>query len=335
MTYARWKWTPVLREGPVSKPDSVLAELLSGHQPGSDSSSERAAIYARTSSPNQVFGRSLDEQVRQCWQRCEMVGWEVTNVFRDEAESAKDTERPMFQVMERKSEQDQFDVIVFWKLDRLSRSIMHAVQLEHQFRELGIALHSVTEQLDTTTAAGRFNFRNIANAAEFERDLIKQRTQMGFKALALEGKWPNDTPPLGYRKRDDDRLEVLDEEAQLVREIFDAYIEARSMPQVAFDLNARGITTKDGNEWTARAVRDVLGNEIYIGVYSVSGVEEAAEEYAIVDEEVFERVQEVRHRFQRGRDAKRERMPEDRKATHVDAVTEQYLDYLDAGADSS
>lgn len=316
----------------MSSSESALVELLSGHrrEGASESEPERAAIYARTSSVNQRFGYSLDEQVRQCWERCEMLDWTVAYVFRDEAESGKDTDRPMFQRLLEKAEADGFDVVVFWWLDRLSRSIMHAVQIEKQLRDLDIALHSITEQLDTTTAAGRFNFRNIANAAEFERDLIKQRTRMGFKALALEGKWPNDDPPLGYRKRDDDRLEVVGVESQLVRDIFSAYLKQRSMPQVAFDLNDCGISTKDGNDWTARAVGDVLRNKIYVGVYAVSGVEAAAEEYAIVDEEVFERVQEVRHRFQRGRDAERERMPADRKATYVDAVTEQYLDYLDA-----
>lgn len=321
----------------MSSSESALVELLSGHhrEGAAESEPERAAIYARTSSVNQRFGYSLDEQVRQCWERCEMLDWTVAYVFRDEAESGKDTDRPMFQRLLEKAEADGFDVVVFWRLDRLSRSIMHAVQIEKQLRDLDIALHSITEQLDTTTAAGRFNFRNIANAAEFERDLIKQRTRMGFKALALEGKWPNDDPPLGYRKRDDNRLDVVEAEAQLVRDIFSAYLEQRSMPQVAFDMNNRGISTKDGNDWTARAVGDVLGNEIYVGVYAVSGVEEAAEEYAIMDEAVFERVQEVRHRFQRGRDAKRERMPTDRKATHVDAITEQYLDYLDADGVSS
>lgn len=161
----------------------------------------------------------------------------------------------MFSRLQETVSADEFDVVVVWKLDRLSRSLLHAVQLEQEFREEGVALHSVTEQIDTTTPAGRFNFRSIASAAEFERELIKQRTQMGFRALARELKWPNDRPPLGYVKQEDGRLAIVDEEAAVVRRVFVMYREQQSMPQVAHDLNAAGVTTKDGNEWTRRAVR--------------------------------------------------------------------------------
>ena len=143
------------------------APLMGGSEAPLLSETIRAAVYARTSSPSQRFGHSIGEQVRQCVQRCQMQGWEVQYVFRDEAKSGKDTDRPMFQQMLDRARQGAFDVLLFWKLDRFSRSIHHAVRLEKQFREWGVALHSVTEQLDTTTPAGQFNFRNIANAAEF------------------------------------------------------------------------------------------------------------------------------------------------------------------------
>lgn len=308
--------------------------LLAGASPasagdGEESTETRAAIYARTSSVNQQFGYSIDEQVRQCWDRCQMLDWPVIYLFRDAAESGKDTERPMFQQMLGRAEEGQFDVVVFWKLDRFSRSIMHAVTLEKEFRDWGIGLHSITEQIDTTTAAGRFNFRNIANAAEFERDLIKQRTQMGFKALALEHKWPNDSPPLGYKKGDDGRLEVLDDEARFVRDIFEMYVEMRSMPEVAHSLNQQGQTTKTGKPWSPRAVGDVLRNEIYVGLYAVADVEDYIDEYRILDSELFDRVQRVRQRFQSGQPERRESMPRARKANHVTAVVERYSDYLD------
>lgn len=104
-----------------------------------------AAVYARTSSASQQYGYSLDEQVRQCMDRCEMLDWPVEFVFRDEAISGKDTDRPMYQEMLTRAEEGAFDVLVFWKLDRLSRSILHTVQLESDFSDWGVALHSVTE----------------------------------------------------------------------------------------------------------------------------------------------------------------------------------------------
>ena len=288
----------------------------------------RAGIYARTSSTSQRFGYSIDEQVRQCLKRCHRLGWDVPYLFRDEAESGKDTERPMFQTMMDKAQAGCFDVLVFWKLDRFSRSLMHAVQLEAQLREEGVALHSVTEQIDTTTSAGRFNFRNIASAAEFERDMLKDRSQMGLKALASERRWPNDHPPLGYQKADDDTLVIDDREAELVERIFREYIEIQSMPQLAGDLNQEGASTKRGNEWTPKSVSDVLRNELYVGHYAVSDVEEYVEDYRIIEDELFEMAEEVRTRFRSTSKSEQPRMAKDRKKNEINGVVEQYETYL-------
>ncbi|UPM43161.1 recombinase family protein [Halocatena salina] len=285
------------------------------------------AIYARTSSRNQRFGYSLNEQVRVCIEHCEMLGWTVAFIYKDEAESGKDTDRPMFQKLLRAAKQRHFDVIMFWKLDRFSRSLMHAVQLETEVRTHGVGLYSVTEQIDTTSAAGRFNFRNIASAAEFERDMIQQRTQMGLRALALDHKWPNDQPPLGYAKRADGTLRLEKSEAELVREIFDLYLQERSMPAVAELLNGRETTTKAGNRWCARAVGDVLRNSIYIGEYEVGDIVETVPEYRIVDDDVFQRVTAVRHRFRREKE-KRTSMPASRKERIVNEMLDTYDEYL-------
>jgi len=225
-----------------------------------------AAIYARVSTPNQLNNYSLDKQVRICRERCELMGWKVRYIFKDVV-TGKNTDRPMFKKMMEKAKQRKFDVLVFWRLDRLCRSLIDAIRVEKELREYGVALHSVMEQIDTTTPVGRFNFRNLASAAELERDLIRERTKMGKYASALQHKWPNKTPPLGYKVRDDRKLEINEKEAKLVRRIFKMYIETRSMPQVAFLLNEEGIKTREGKEWTARAVRDILRNEIYIGMF--------------------------------------------------------------------
>ncbi|WP_420182081.1 recombinase family protein [Haloarcula sp. KBTZ06] len=294
---------------------------------GDGTSEERAAIYARTSSTSQKFGYSIDEQVRQCAERCQMMGWSVAFVYKDEAVSGKDTDRPMFQEMLSKAEAGLFDILVFWKLDRFSRSIMHAVNLEKQFREWDVALYSATEQIDTTTPAGRFNFRNIANAAEFERDMIKQRTQMGHAARALEHKWPNKTAPLGYVKTENGRLSVHPKEAGLVRLIFSEYVEQRSMPSVAESLNDQQRLTKKGNDWTADAVGKILRNRIYIGEYSVGEVESTVKEYQILSQELFEKVTEIRMRFKKVTDSTRSEMDQERKEQRVEEVTAQYSDF--------
>ena len=287
----------------------------------------RAAVYARTSSPSQRFGHSIGEQVRQCVQRCQRQGWEVQYVFRDEAKSGKDTDRPMFQQMLDRARQGAFDVLLFWKLDRFSRSIHHAVRLEKQFREWGVALHSVTEQLDTTTPAGQFNFRNIANAAEFEREMISQRTKMGHAARATEGKWPNGAPPLGYEITTDGQLQIHEHEARLVKSIFEDYIAVQSMAEVARSLNVKESSAGQSRSWTAATVSSILQNQLYIGVYAVGDIKKSVPDYRIMSNELFDEAMEVRTRFQ-GKSESRHAMLVDRKEDHLRSVLKQYRAWL-------
>lgn len=290
----------------------------------------RAAVYARTSSKSQEFGYSLDAQVDRSVDRCESLGWKVCFVFRDEAESGKDTNRPMFRKMLSAVEKQAFDVIVFWKLDRFSRSLMHAVQLESGLRQHNVSLYSVTEQIDTTSATGRFNFRNIASAAEFERDMIRERTQMGLNELAFDLKWPNDTPPLGYELDSERKLSIVQQEADVVADVFERYIKERSMPEVARSLNEQKVRTQGGGEWTPRAVGDILGNKIYTGMYEVGDISEYVPEYQIIDSETFEEVESIRHRFQRG-GASKSPMSDPRKEQAISRMRQMYQAYRTDG----
>lgn len=282
-----------------------------------------AVIYARTSSNSQRFGYSIDEQVRRCWEFCDEANWEVVFVFTDEAESGRDTERPEFQSMLDIARDGLFDVVVFWKLDRFCRSLVDLVKTEEELDELQVGLHSVTEFLDTTNPVGRFNFRNLASAAELESDLTSQRVKLGMYGLAQEHKWPNDIPPLGYQKEEDNTLTLDEREGEIVRQIFNIYLEERSMPQVAYELNEQGITTKDGDSWCRQSVGKVLKNELYIGKYQIAGFEDTVEEYRILSTELFEAVTEVRHRFKQTNSS----MNPDRKQSKVDKILEEYQSY--------
>jgi site-specific DNA recombinase len=279
-----------------------------------------AAIYARTSSGSQRFGYSIDEQVNQCWDQCTSADWTVKYIFTDEAQSGRDTDRPQFQQLLECAEEGVIDVVVFWKLDRFCRSLSDLVRIEDQLRAWDVGLQSVTEYIDTTTPVGRFNFRNLASAAELESDLTSQRVKMGMHGFAKEHKWPNKHPPLGYTKLDSDKLEIITEEAHLVRRIFTLYLRERSMPEVAYSLNAEDIFTKQGNEWCRQSINTVLSNELYTGSYSVAGFEDHVEEYRIISDERFSTVEDVRYRFQRGNNE----MAEARKQSKAERILEQY-----------
>jgi site-specific DNA recombinase len=286
-----------------------------------------AAIYARTSSPNQRFNYSIKEQVHQCWNFCRQRGWVVKYVFIDEAQSGGTVERPKFQTMMKKAKEGEFSVIVFWKLDRFCRSLVDLVNVERMLRHWNVGLCSVTEFIDTTTPVGRFNFRNLASVAELERELIGERARLGLYALAREGKWPNPHPPLGYDKDEDNRLVVNQAEAKLVRRIFQLYLEYKSMSHVAYLLNKEKIQTKKGKSWNARAVRDILTNELYIGEYSIAGANLHIEDYRIVDDETSNAAQKLRTRFC-SKNHKRPPMPPDRKMKHIEKVISKYREII-------
>ncbi len=296
-----------------------------GNMDGEERPQQRAAIYARTSTTKQQLGYSIDEQVRQCVDRCRALDWTVAFVYRDEAMSGKDTDRPMFQEMLTRAKHGQIDVVVFWKIDRFSRSIMHAVQLEKKFQEWGVALHSVTEQIDTTTPSGQFNFRNLANTAEFEREMIRQRTKMGHAARAMEGKWPNASPPLGYEATPDGRLKIVESEASIVRRIFERYVEMKSMANVAEELNER---ESGHRSWTTASLSATLRNQLYIGRYSVGDIERKEESYRIVSDDLFDEARSIRTRFSGDQSHSRTRMKNKRKTSRVERILEQYRDWI-------
>jgi len=286
-----------------------------------------AAIYARTSSPNQRFNYSIKEQVYQCWNFCRQRGWVVKYVFVDEAQSGGTVERPKFQLMLHKAKEGEFNVIVFWKLDRFCRSLVDLVNVEKMLRWWNVGLCSVTEFIDTTTPVGRFNFRNLASVAELERELIGERARLGLYALAREGKWPNPHPPLGYDRDANGRLVIDQVEAELVKRIFQLYLDHKSMSHVAYLLNKEGISTKRGKIWNARAVKDVLANTLYIGDYKVAGVNIHVEDYRIIDDATFQAAQRLRTRFT-FKEGKRPPMAPARKMAQLEKIISRYREIL-------
>ena len=299
----------------------------SAPETGTRPSIVRAAIYARSSSFNLKTNYSINEQIACCRKYVDQRGWATHYLFFDEAESGGTIERPKFQSMLERAKSGCFDVIVVWKLDRFCRSLVDLVNVERALRDCGVSLCSVTEFLDTTSTIGRFNFRTIGSVAELERELIGERARMGLHALAKLHKWPNPHPPSGYKRLNDGRLGVKEKEAKLVRRIFAMYLQEKSMSQVAFMLNKEGILTKNGKKWTAVAVRDVLTDEIYIGMYDVAGVRDYVEEYRILKDNIFITTNETRLRYKR-KGATKPAIPADRKSATIEKMFGKYFDLL-------
>ena len=287
----------------------------------------RAAIYARTSSPNQRFNYSIDEQIACGQKYAKQRGWVVTHVFFDECERAEDIDRPKFLLMLEKAKSGCFDVIIFWRIDRFCRSLLDLVSVERMLREHKVGLSSVTEYIDTSTSVGRFNFRSIGSVAELEAELIGERARLGLHARARLYRWPNSHPPLGFAVSDNGRLKIEKKEAKIIRRIFALYLRERSMDQVAFLLNKKGLLTKKGKKWSAVAVSDVLRNEIYVGIYCVAGVRDYVNDYRILDDDIFMKVKEARLRYKR-KGASRPLIPAGRKSEKIEKVFGKYLELI-------
>jgi site-specific DNA recombinase len=283
-----------------------------------------AAIYARVSPNRRANGYSLEEQVRLSKEYCDRQGWTVRYIFADNNVSGGNIDREKFQLMMRKARQQAFDVIVFWKIDRFARSLADLVNIERELRIYDISLHSVTEPIDTVSSFGRFGFRNIASAAELERDLIRERTKMGLHALAQKHRWPNKTPPIGYNIKKDGTLIINQHEKKLVREIFRMYLRLRSMPQVAFELNMKGLQTHRKKRWTNMSVKQILDNEIYIGKYRVACVEAYLKELRIISDNLFIQARDVRRRYEE----KPKSITEERRVKTIDNVFQEYIVFL-------
>lgn len=285
----------------------------------------RVAIYSRVSSYNQTFGNSLDEQIRQCRERCEMMGWKVCYIFKENGKSGGNLDRPQFQLLMKRAEMGCFDTVVFWKLDRFCRSLVDLINIERELKQFNVSLYSITEMIDTTSPVGRFNFRSLASAAELEREMIKERTRMGMKALAVQHKWPGRVPPLGYDTNKEGRLEIVPEEAKTVRKIFNLYIKTKSMPEVAYRLNKSGILTKKQNPWNSTAVRTIVTNQLYKGIFKVKDFEDYVKEYRILPDRLFEQAEKIRFRH---RDRMKS-MPIDQKTQTVNRLFKAYQKYLE------
>ena len=122
-------------------------------------------------------------------------------------------------------------------------------------------------------------------------------------------------------------LKIIAKESRLVRKILHMYLTEKSMGQVAFKLNKVGKLTKKGLRWTASAVRSILVDKIYVGLYSVAGVKDYVEQYRIVEDDVFAKVKELRLRY-RGKNSARPEMPKDRKKVKVEKMFGTYLQLL-------
>jgi site-specific DNA recombinase len=229
-------------------------------------------------------------------------GWiALPDHYDDGGISGGTLERPALKRLLRDVEAGLIDVIVTYKLDRLSRSLADFVKLIELFERHNVTFVSVTQQFNTTTSMGRLTLNILLSFAQFERELTGERIRDKFLQSRKRGLWMGGWPALGYQV-EDRRLVVIEREAALVRRIFDRFAKTGSALAVARELNAGGEATKrrpsangdrGGKPWTKGAVYKVLANRVYLGEAVHKGVAYPGEHAAIVDQRTWDKAHAV------------------------------------------
>jgi DNA invertase Pin-like site-specific DNA recombinase len=269
----------------------------------------RCAVYTRKSSEEgleQEFN-SLHAQREACEayiasQRSE--GWVlVRDHYDDGGISGGTLERPALKRLLQDVEEGLVDVVVVYKIDRLSRSLMDFSRLVEVFDRNDVTFVSVTQSFNTTTSMGRLTLNILLSFAQFEREVTAERIRDKFRASRMKGMWMGGWAPLGYKVQD--RKLVIDEaDAVYVRWIFSRFIEIGSGTELAKEANARGITTRHGRRVDKKHIYRILNNRAYIGEAVHKGTSYPGEHDAIVDQEVWDKVHAILQESPRKRAAR-------------------------------
>jgi len=280
----------------------------------------RCAIYTRKSTEHgleQEFN-SLDAQRDACEAYIKSqasLGWKVLpQHYDDPAYSGGNLDRPALKKLLADIETGWIDVVVVYKIDRLTRSLADFAKLVEAFDAKSISFVAVTQQFNTTTSMGRLTLNVLLSFAQFERELSSERVRDKIAASRRKGKWTGGSVPLGYDAKDK-KLVVNKTEAETVRTIFRRYLELQSFSRLVADLDLRGIVTKRRNTKVAKynggipftygPLAHFLKNRIYLGEVHHGGKWFQGEHKAIVDRLTFDRVQQLLTTKSNGRKAKR------------------------------
>jgi DNA invertase Pin-like site-specific DNA recombinase len=268
------------------------------------------AIYTRVSTAEgleQEF-TSLDNQresAESYIQSQKSEGWAMLpERYDDGGFSGANTERPALQKLLSDIKDGNINCVVVYKVDRLSRSLLDFSQLLEFFEQNNVTFVSVTQAFNTNTSMGRLTLNILLSFAQFEREIISERTRDKMGAAKKKGKWIGGRPPLGYDlDKVNHKLVVNRDEAKIVREIFDLYLEKRSLLSVTMALNEKNHKTKSyiatkgnkfgGIKFKSTNVQLIVKNSLYTGRVSYRGQLYPGEHERIISDDVFKEAQEI------------------------------------------
>jgi site-specific DNA recombinase len=266
----------------------------------------RCAIYTRKSTEHNLDleFNSLDAQREACEAYIKSQaheGWRlIPGRYDDGAFSGASLDRPALQQLLTEVRSGKIDIIVVYKVDRLTRSLADFAKLVELFDQHSVSFVSVTQSFNTTSSMGRLTLNVLLSFAQFEREVIGERVRDKIAASKRKGIWVGGMVPLGYVSRNK-KLVVVPDEADTVRLIFQRYLELGSVRALAEDLDRRGIRTKrrtlangqtiGGIRFGVGALAHLLRNRFYISEVVYRGGTHTGEHEPMLDLDLFEAVQ--------------------------------------------
>ncbi|MBU2562279.1 MAG: recombinase family protein [Nanoarchaeota archaeon] len=241
-----------------------------------------AAIYVRVSTQDQAqHGFSLDAQQEALENYAKALGYEIFQIYRDEGKSAKNIQqRPEMVQMLQDAENKKFSAIFIYKLDRFSRSLKDLILTIDHLKEIGIDFVSLQDKIETTSASGKLMFHIISAFAEFERNIIGDRTKFGMQRKAKEGGFITKAPK-GY-KLVNKKLIPHEKEAEIIPKIFGEYAENNiSLTQLAKKYNM-----------TTSGIIKLLQNTTYLGKVKFAKIESEGQHEPLISQQLFEQIQQ-------------------------------------------
>lgn len=249
-----------------------------------------AVIYARRSSDRQNE-ESTAQQIAACRELADRLGYNVIHVYPDEAKTGKNDRRPEFQKMVRAIEAGKCDVVLAYKSNRISRNMLQALTYENRFEQHGVKVVYAKEQFGDN-AAGRFALRNMMNLNQFYSENMSEDIKRCLYTYAEECKVLSGRIPLGYKKGEDGKYALVEDEAKIVQEIFAMYCAGVKSVAICAELNARGLKTSRGKPFGVSTIERIIKQEKYIGVYTYGDIRIEGGVPRIVDDDTFRRAQE-------------------------------------------
>ena len=226
---------------------------------------KKVVIYARFSSENQRE-ESIEAQLRACKDYARSHKYLVVGEYVDRAFTGTNDNRPEFQRMIEDSRKGLFEIALVHKLDRFSRNVEQTIRYISELKDNGVELKSVIEQFDNTPE-GEFMRNMMSNISQYyvknlSREVIKGMKENAYKCLHVGG-----VPLLGYYVDSDKKYQIDDKEANIVKKIFELYIDGNTHQKIIAELNNLGYKNKRGTEWTKNSLLSIIRNQKYIGTY--------------------------------------------------------------------